>query len=199
MKLFAVLNISFYLIFSPTLFADNLPKRVEINFLSSSEQYIIEKFHSDYVIYNVLNPDKKITIQKEFTKDISVEEISSSLRENGSKLVAYAVSVPTSFESKSSILLTGEINPENDSFLGQIRRADGSIIEEVNIKAFKNDGDLRAVIVVIVGGLALVGVACAIANMLTNCGSECADACGSSGVERYRELYCGRCECECKK
>ncbi len=121
------------------------------------------------------------------------------MKENGSRFVTYVLSLPTGFESKSSILLTGEINEKSDSFVGQVRRSDGSVIEDINIKAYKNYENLRAVIVIIIGGLALGAISCAIANMITNCGSECKDACGSAGVESYEELYCGRCKCECKE
>ncbi len=176
-----------------------MPKRVELTFISSNEQYAIEKFHNDYIMYDVLNPEKRVIIQKEFTKDITIEEISSSVKENGISSVTYAISIPTGFESKSSILLTGEINAQGDNFIGQIRRSDSSVIEDINIKAFKNDGNIRAYIIIVVGGLALGAISCAIANMIANCGSECKDTCGSAGVESYEELYCGRCKCQCKE
>lgn len=200
MKYFVIINIMFYLIFSPMLFADNFPKRIELTYLSSNDQYAIKKYQNDYIMYNVLNPDKRITIQKEFTKDIAVEEINSYLMENGSRLVTYAVSLPAGFESKSSILLNGEIDSEGDNFIAQVRRPDGSVIEDVNIKAFKNGENLRATVIIIVGGLALIGIACAIANMVTNCGNECKNACADhGGVNWYEELWCGRCECHCNK
>ncbi len=76
MKIIVIFNIAFYLIISPILFASDLPKRIELTFINSGEQYVIEKFHSDYIMYNVLNPEKRVIIQKEFTKDITTEEIS---------------------------------------------------------------------------------------------------------------------------
>ncbi len=83
------------------------------------------------------------------------------------------------------------------SVVARVVRGDGTDLGRVVVGSASSSAQPMSAATVIVITILIGIIACSIANIVTECGGPCRNACAPDCVDSYKELWCGRCECHC--
>ena len=127
----------------------------------------------------------------------TVHAMDVAILNDGLEDISAIVNVPDGAGGARSFSIAGKYDRTTETFEGGVFLPNGNRFSGVKL-VVPGTGTETKVIKKIALYIGLGLLACIIIQAATDCGAECKDSCGESGVKKYKEGRCGKCACECK-